>query len=136
MVHFSKKEDYAVILLNKLAAAYKKKLVPLSEIAKEYNISLLFLRNIALDLRRARIINAVEGRDGGYRLIRSPKQVTIGEIIKAISHRQLFSCCQNTPDGKCVVRSCPHGFSLKRLNNKFLEKISGFTLDQTNRLSK
>ena len=44
MIKLSRREDYAVILVNELAKEYKKRLIPLSEIAGEYSISLLFLR--------------------------------------------------------------------------------------------
>lgn len=129
MIRFSKKENYGLIFINELVKNFDKKLTPLSEIAKKYKISPLFLRNIALDLRRAGLIQALEGKNGGYKLKKAPNEMTVGNIISALSNHPIFSCCQNTKNGKCQVNLCPHGFSLQRLNNEFLEKISKITLD-------
>ncbi|MBI2074337.1 MAG: Rrf2 family transcriptional regulator [Candidatus Levybacteria bacterium] len=130
MIRFSKKEDYAIILINKLVQNYKKRLVPLSEVAREHKLPLLFLRNIASDLRKSGLIVAVEGKSGGYKLSKHPSNIEVGEVITALTKNPLFSCCQNTKDGKCAASTCPHGFSLRRLSNTILEKISGVTLDK------
>lgn len=128
MIGFAKSEDYGIILVHKLANEYNKRVVPLSEIARENKLSILFLRKIANDLLHAEVIEAVEGKKGGYRLAKNPKNIRIGQIIQAVSHKPLFSCCQNTADGKCHAHSCPHGFSLRRLHNQFLEKMSNIPL--------
>ena len=85
MIRLSRREDYAVILVNKLATEYNKRLVPLSEIAKEYNISLLFLRNLANELRSAGLIKAVEGKLGGYYLSKDAKKIKMGDILEVFS---------------------------------------------------
>lgn len=123
MVRFSRKEDYAVMLVSSLAPSFNKRLVPLSEVAKVHNISIFFLRNLANQLRKKGIVRAVEGKKGGYALAKDPKATQFGEVIQALSKKPIFSCCQNTPDGKCHVSLCPHGFSLRRLTNEFLEDI-------------
>lgn len=129
MIRFSKREDYAVILVDTLAQNFDKRFVPLSEVARRYRISLLFLRNIALDLRRAGLITAIEGKKGGYKLTKHPRDIRLGEVMKAfVKEQPLFSCCQNTTDGKCSISSCPHGFSLRRLSNEFMEKIANLSL--------
>ena len=125
MLRFSKRENYATILISELYTDINKKFIPLSQIAQKHGISILFLRNIALDLKKAGLIEAI---NGGYRLKKSKNKIRIGEVIEAVTHRSLFSCCQNTKNGKCQANSCPHGFSLQRLNNEFLEKISKITL--------
>lgn len=129
MIRFSKREDYAVVLIDELVKEYKKRLVPLSEVSKKHNIPLLFLRNIANTLRRTGIVEAVEGKYGGYKLARHPSQMQVGDVLKALSSEPLFSCCQNTIDGKCHVKLCPHGFSLRRLTNKFVQSVSSISLE-------
>ncbi len=130
MIHFSKREDYGIILISELAKSYSKKVVPLSKIAKKHKIPLLFLRNIASDLRRSNLIDAQEGKNGGYKLKRSPALIQVGEIIKALSKGPLFSCCQDTKDGRCIADNCPHGLSLRRAHNHFIDKLTKITLDK------
>lgn len=130
MIRFSKRGDYAVIIINELVKHFGKQLIPLSHIAKTHKLSPFFLRNVATDLRRAGLIDAIEGKNGGYKLNRPPKFIYAGEIIHAVSKHPIYSCCQKTKDGKCIAKSCPHGFSLRRLNNEFIEQVSGMTLDK------
>lgn len=128
MIRFSKKEDYAIFLVNELVLYHKKRLVPLSEIAQKHTLSLLFLRNIASDLRRAGIIQAVEGKTGGYRLTKHPHNIQVGHVLKSLSSEPIYSCCQETKDGRCHTRLCPHGPTLRRLHNEFIEKVAKLTL--------
>lgn len=142
MVRFSKKEDYAIILVTTLAGKYDKGLVSLSEIAKSYNLSLLFLRNVANDLKRHGVIRAEEGKYGGYQLVKNPKTLKVGEILKSFSTEPLLACCQSFSDtkiseknseihavGKCPQQGfCRAGYVWRKLNREFLERISNLSI--------
>jgi len=121
MYRFSKKEDYAFILIAKLTQNYKKRLISLSEIAKEYNISPLFLRNLANNLRNNKIIGAIEGAKGGYFLLKNPKKIKVGEILNSLSSKALFECCSSRTCPREKI--CPAGFSWRKINKEFLDKI-------------
>lgn len=143
MIRFSRREDYAVILVTKLAQYYRKRVVSISEIAKEYKISPLFLRNIAKDLRAHSIIKAVEGKNGGYTLQKNPGVLTMGEVLKAFSTEPLLQCCSSFGDdsGKAVMihkkeEKCPKegfcraGYIWRKLNKDFLIKISKLSINE------
>lgn len=139
MIRFSRREDYAVILITKLAQEYKKRLVSLTEIAKEYNLSLLFLRNIANDLRIESVVSAVEGKHGGYTLTRNPKYIKMGEILSAFSKDSIMQCCAIGKEVKKkghLTQNCPKqgfckpGYIWRKLNKDFLEKISDMSLEE------
>lgn len=133
MIRFSRREDYAVILISKLAQNYNKRVVSLTEIAKEYDISLLFLRNLAHDLRLAGIIKAVEGKRGGYFLTKDPKKLLMKDVLSTFSKEPLLECC---PTGLSHKGTCPKavfcqpGFIWRKLNKDFIEKISNLSIDQ------
>lgn len=128
MIRFSKREDYGVVLISGLAKNFGKRLTPLSEIAKEHKIPLLFLRNIASDLRKAGLIKAVEGKNGGYTLVKNPQEIQLGEILEILTKKSLFSCCQDTKNNRCCADICPHGLSPRRLANEFFGVIYKKTL--------
>lgn len=131
MVKFSKREDYGMILIAKLYQNYGKKLTPLSEVAREYKISLLFLRQLANNLRKANLISALEGRNGGYELQKSPRLIKIGEVITALSGKSILECCEPGKNKKCALEKfCPSGFAWRKLNNQFLEQIYPLTLEK------
>lgn len=120
MLRLSKKEDYAIILINCLAKNYNKKLTPLSKIASKYSISTLFLRNVANKLRQKNIIKAIEGKNGGYFLQKDPKLLTVGEVLNIFSNNSFVECCSS----KCSKEKiCEPGFAWRRINNELLNKI-------------
>jgi len=131
MIRFSRREDYAIILVNKLAGKYNKKLVPLSEIAKEYDISLFFLRNLANTLRGAGLIQAEEGKNGGYMLTKAPKEIKMGEILRLFSHDNEISCCAGNDEHKRICpqqKNCIAGNTWRKLNKEFVDKVYNLSL--------
>lgn len=131
MIRFSKKEDYAVILVNKLAVNYQKRLIPLSEISKEYKISVLFLRNLANELRKKGVIKAKEGKNGGYFLPKNPKNLKVGEVLKVFSQKPLLECCSKSKIFNCPKEKICHTKHIwRKINKDFLQKISNLTFDE------
>ena len=56
----------------------------LAEIARKQNISLPYLEQLFVKLRRAGLVTAVRGPGGGYRLGRSAESIRISEILSAV----------------------------------------------------
>jgi len=44
-----------------------------------------FLQNILIELRHAEIVDAQRGRDGGFRLARPAAEITIADVVRAVS---------------------------------------------------
>ena len=78
----SKKTKYAINALVYLVKHNKKRVVPISQIAKSENISRKFLEAILLDLKNARILNSKQGKYGGYYLNKMPEEINIAEIMR------------------------------------------------------
>lgn len=133
MIKFSRKEDYAIILVNKLASEYNKRLVPLTEVALEYDISLFFLRNLANTIRNAGLIHATEGKTGGYSLTKDPHTIKMGEILRIFSNEQTLTCCS---ENKKHARMCPQqkncvaGNTWRKLNKEFMDRIYNLSLSE------
>ncbi len=79
----SAKADYALRAMAELAAAPPGPMKG-ERIAQAQEIPLKFLENILIDLRHAGIVRSQRGAEGGYWLARSPDQVSIGEVIRAV----------------------------------------------------
>jgi Rrf2 family protein len=67
-----------------LARAYGKEPVALSSIAQAEGLSLRYLEQLVLRLRRRGLVESVRGARGGYRLSALPCQVTVGRVIRAL----------------------------------------------------
>jgi Rrf2 family protein len=67
-----------------LARQYGRGPVPLSEVAQAQDVSLDYLEQVVPALRDAGLLHSTRGAKGGYELARSPGQVTVGEIFRAL----------------------------------------------------
>jgi Rrf2 family protein len=82
-VRVSAKADYAVRAVLQLTEAEDGPMKG-ERIAQAQGIPVKFLENILIDLRHAGIVRAQRGAEGGYWLARSPKEITVGEVIRAV----------------------------------------------------
>ncbi len=84
----STKGRYAMVALADLALAEGKAgaddLVSLAEIARRQDISLPYLEQLFVKLRRAGLVDAVRGPGGGYKLARSADAIRVSEVMEAV----------------------------------------------------
>ncbi|WP_424926601.1 Rrf2 family transcriptional regulator [Amaricoccus tamworthensis] len=80
----STKGRYAMIALTDLATNGSDRLVSLSEISERQDISLAYLEQLFVKLRRAGLVESVRGPGGGYRLSRSVDNIRVSEILAAV----------------------------------------------------
>ena len=80
----STKGRYAMVALADMALRPQEELVTLGDISKRQDISLPYLEQLFVKLRRAGLVEAVRGPGGGYRLARSPSEIRISEVMEAV----------------------------------------------------
>ena len=80
----STKGRYAMVALVDLVLNGSDRLVTLVEISERQDISLAYLEQLFVKLRRAGIVESARGPSGGYRLASVPDKVRISEILYAV----------------------------------------------------
>ena len=75
---------YAMVALVDLVQSGEGRLVTLVEISERQGISLAYLEQLFVKLRRAKIVKSVRGPSGGYEMMRSAENVRISEILYAV----------------------------------------------------
>jgi Rrf2 family protein len=83
-VRISARADYALRALLELAAAEPDRSVHGDVIATAQGIPFRYLENILAELRRARLVESHRGAAGGYRLAKTPRDITLADVIRAI----------------------------------------------------
>ena len=131
----SKKTQYAFHALTYLAENLDKGPVLISEISQKRQISLKFLENILLELKKAGVLGSKKGKGGGYYLIKNPEEVSLARIIRMLDGPiALLPCvslnyyeqCENCEEAICGlnrVMSEVRDNTLKVLENKTLKDI-------------
>lgn len=80
----STKGRYAMVALADLALARGDDLVSLAAISKRQDISLPYLEQLFVKLRRAGLVEAVRGPGGGYKLAKDPESIRVSEVLQAV----------------------------------------------------
>jgi Rrf2 family iron-sulfur cluster assembly transcriptional regulator len=78
------KGRYAMVALADLALQPDDVLVTLGDIAKRQAISLNYLEQLFVKLRRAKLVTSVRGPGGGYKLARAPSEIRVVDILEAV----------------------------------------------------
>ncbi|PCH97144.1 MAG: Rrf2 family transcriptional regulator [Rhodobacteraceae bacterium] len=80
----STKGRYAMIALVDIAIEGGGNTVSLSEISTRQDISLNYLEQLFVKLRRAGLVESVRGPGGGYKLAKSPDAIRVSEVLGAV----------------------------------------------------
>lgn len=80
----SKKTKYGLKALIYLARQETKDPIPIEVIAKNERISQKFLETILLTLRKGGILGSKKGKNGGYYLLKAPKDVAMVSVIRLL----------------------------------------------------
>lgn len=87
-MRLSKKTEYALRALFAIARTSTpgQKNAPwrIEQLSRQENIPIKFLEQILLGLRNAGLLASKRGVGGGYRLIRRPQEISVGEVIRAL----------------------------------------------------
>lgn len=73
---------YALRVLTDLAEHADGGYIPMKEIAQRQEISLKYLERIIPVLTKNGFIEGIQGKGGGYRLLKTPEQCRIGDILR------------------------------------------------------
>ena len=89
-----------------LAKHYGKGPVNITEISKTQGISVKYLEQIIIPLKKANLITSVRGPKGGHTLSKSPDKIFLWQILKPLeSHLTLVDCVSN--DDTCEhIETC------------------------------
>jgi len=80
----SSRAHYGLRAMTELAKAYQHGPLSLTEIADVERIPLPYLEQLIAPLRRAGLVEGTRGVHGGYRLLRSPAAISVGEIVRVL----------------------------------------------------
>ena len=80
-MRLTKQTNYAVRIMM-YCAANGDKLSRIPEIARAYNVSELFLFKILQPLHKAGLVETLRGRNGGVRLGKAAKDITLFDVVR------------------------------------------------------
>lgn len=100
-MRISTKAQYAVRALVSLSLHGEGKAMALRDVSARENISLAYLEQLFVKLRRGKIVRSVRGPGGGYVLARPLDQIRVDEIIDSVEESLVPVSCMDAK-GRCV----------------------------------
>ena len=99
------KGRYAVMAMADLAKNNVKEPTSLTEISLRQGISIAYLEQLFLKLRKNNLVESVRGPLGGYVLTKTPEQIKLLSIIKAVDEKIKTVKCRKESKRSCNGKS-------------------------------
>ncbi len=133
----SSKGRYAVMALTDLAKFDPKGPVSLRDISLRQGISLVYLEQLFLKLKKSKIVNSVRGNKGGYILSKKPSEIKISDVFVAVDEKiKTIGCEKQSKQGcngrlsKCITHDLWDELG-DYINEFFKKKNIGDLINQT-----
>jgi Rrf2 family iron-sulfur cluster assembly transcriptional regulator len=108
----STKGRYAVMALADLANFSSNSPISLRDISLRQGISIFYLEQIFLKLKKNKIVNSVRGNRGGYILNKNASEINISEVLSAVEEKIKTVGCEkhskkgcNGKSAKCITHN-------------------------------
>ena len=95
-----------------IARFRKDKPISLRDISIRQGISILYLEQLFLKLKKNEIVKSIRGKKGGYTLSKTPKEIRISDILSAVEENVQTIGCQkqskkgcNGKSSKCITHN-------------------------------
>tara|TARA_Y100000590_G_scaffold211489_1_gene239661 strand:+ start:51 stop:473 length:423 start_codon:yes stop_codon:yes gene_type:complete len=137
----SSKGRYAVMALADLAKFDPKEPISLRDISLRQGISLVYLEQLFLKLKKNKIVKSVRGNKGGYILNKKASEINISEVFLAVEEKvKTIGCDKHSKKGcngksvKCITHNLWD--ELENYINNFFEtkKLSDLVNQKDNRI--
>ena len=132
----STKGRYALRVMIDLAEHQADGFIPLKVIAERQEISEKYLESIIKLLVKARLLNGLRGKGGGYKLTKAPEQYTVGSILRLTEESLAPVACLEPGADACSraaeCRTLPLWQGLDKVINAYLDSVTVADLMHSN----
>ena len=80
----STRSRYGTRMVLDLAKRFNEGPVRIRDISEREGISVKYLEQLVIPLKQANFIKSIRGPKGGHMLARSPEEITVGDVVKAL----------------------------------------------------
>jgi Rrf2 family protein len=116
----SSKGRFSGMALADLAKFDPKEPVSLRDISLRQGISLLYLEQLFLKLKKNKIVNSVRGNKGGYILNKNASEINISEVLSAVEEKIKTVGCEKHSKKGC------NGKSTKGITHNLWEELEEY----------
>jgi Rrf2 family iron-sulfur cluster assembly transcriptional regulator len=124
----STRSRYGTRLLLDMAQHYDQGPIQLGDIAKRQDISVKYLEQIIIPLKKANYVLSVRGPKGGHFLAKPPEDITLGEIVALLEEGLSLVECSEHAEVCGRSATCPTRPIWKEAAQAMFDKLDAITL--------
>jgi Rrf2 family protein len=124
----STKGRYGLRILLDIASHEQEGPVTLRDMAQRQEISQKYLWQVINPLKVAGVLRAIRGTSGGYVLARSPKEITVQEIVEILEGPMTMVRCTRAPGSCHRSPACTARLAWAEIEQRVRETMAGITL--------
>jgi len=102
--------------------------ISLAQIAERQNISISYLEQIFLQLKKHNLVKSVKGPGGGYIVDRDPSQIPVAEILLAAGETVKMTKCQGSKNCTGTSAKCKTHHIWATFENKIAKYLTSTTM--------
>ena len=127
-MNVTSKGRYALRIMIDLAQHREDGFISLKTVSERTELSMKYLEMIVGNLKKAELVQSTRGKEGGYKLVKDPKDYTIGEILRCMEDNLAPVTCikegeiQCDHSGGCLT--VPMWKELDDITNAYLDTVS------------
>ncbi|MEE9615231.1 MAG: Rrf2 family transcriptional regulator [Thermodesulfobacteriota bacterium] len=125
------KGQYAVRAMVNLAAHDDGRPVNLKDISREEGISLSYLEQLFVKLRKGSVVRSVRGPGGGYVLAKPSSEISVGEVIRVVEEPlNPVACLDDDPEACERSDGCITQKVWKGLGDRIKEFLNSISIEE------
>ncbi len=124
----STRSRYGTRLLLDMAQHYNQGPIQIGDIARRQEISVKYLEQIIIPLKRAHFIETVRGPKGGHLLARPPAEITLAEIVALLEESVSLVECTERSEICRRADTCPTRLIWKEVAQAMFDTLNSITL--------
>ena len=124
----STRSRYGTRLMLDMAQNYQNGPLHLTSIAHRQGISVKYLEQIIIPLKKAHYVTSVRGPKGGHVLARPPEEITVGEIVALLEDGVNLVECSERPDSCGRAENCITRHIWQEAAQAMFAKLNSITL--------
>jgi len=130
----TKTTEYAVRVLTFMASQDDRDLFSAKHLHEQLNIPYKYLTRLMTDLAKYGCLLSIRGRDGGFKITKSIKEISLAKIIEAVEGMDSFNSCilgfhECSSDNPCAMH-----FVWEKNKAAFIKTLETTSLDDINHM--
>ena len=127
-MNVTSKGRYALRIMIDLAQHRDEGYISLKTISDRTQLSMKYLEMIVGNLKKAELVDSTRGKEGGYKLNKTPEEYSIGEILRCIEDNLAPVACIKEGEIQCdrsgACLTVPMWKELDDITNAYLDTVS------------